>query len=95
MSTFLRSWQDFDLIGSVQFTLFLFSGTFVPAEKYPALLRWVVEVTPLYRAVELTRGITVGGHSAWAYALDVLYLVGLVALGLSIAAIRMGRLLHK
>lgn len=95
MSTFMRSWQDFDLVSSVQFTLFLFSGTFVPAESYPAVLRWLVEVTPLYRAVELTRGITVGGTSGWMHLVDVLYLVALVTLGLRIAASRMGRLLHK
>lgn len=95
LSTFLRSWQDFDLVGSVQFTLFLFSGTFVPAESYPPVVRWLVEVTPLYRAVELTRGITVGGVSGWLRLVDVLYLVGLVAIALWVAAVRMGRLLHK
>ena len=56
ISTFMRSWQDFDLMGSAQFTLFLFSGTFVPAQAYPTVLRWVVELTPLYRAVHLIRG---------------------------------------
>lgn len=94
-STFMRSWQDFDLVSTVQITLFLFSGTFVPAESYPAVLRWLVEVTPLYRAVELIRGITIGGMSGWAHLVDVLYLVGLMTLGLLVAARRMGRLLHK
>ena len=60
LSTFMRSWQDFDLMASAQFALFLFSGTFVPAQAYPAVLRWVVEVTPLYRSVDLIRGITTG-----------------------------------
>src|ERR671938_406192 len=32
LSTFMRSWQDFDLMVSAQFALFLFSGTFVPAQ---------------------------------------------------------------
>lgn len=95
LSTFLRSWQDFDLVGSVQFTLFLFSGTFVPAESYPTVLRWLVELTPLYRAVELNRGITVGGASGWSHLVDVLYLVGLVVVALWVAAVRMGRMLHK
>ena len=31
ISTFMRSWQDFDYITVVQFGLFLFSGTFAPA----------------------------------------------------------------
>jgi lipooligosaccharide transport system permease protein len=94
LSTYMRSWQDFDLMGSAQFTLFLFSGTFVPADAYPAALRWLVEVTPLYRAVDLLRGISLG-MPGWVSALDILYLVGVTALGLVVASRRMGRLLLK
>jgi len=94
LSTFMRSWQDFDLMGSAQFALFLFSGTFVPAEAYPTVLRWLVEVTPLYRSVELIRSISIGAVG-WSQLLDVAYLVGVTALGLWIAGRRMGRLLSK
>lgn len=94
LSTFMRGWQDFDVVGSAQFALFLFSGTFVPAESYPVVLRWIVELSPLYRAVDLIRGITTGaaGGHPW---LDLAYLVGVLALGLWIAARRMGKLLAK
>jgi len=94
VSTFMRSWQDFDLMGSAQFALFLFSGTFVPAEAYPPLLRWVVEVTPLYRSVDLVRAITTGAVG-WTQLLDVLYLLVLVVVGLVVAGRRMDRLLCK
>lgn len=94
LATLMRSWQDFDLMGSAQFTLFLFSGTFVPATAYPVLLRWVVEVTPLYRAVHLVRGITLG-TGGWWWLLDVAYLLAVMTLGLLVAARRMGRLLYK
>ncbi|MEW2382992.1 ABC transporter permease [Micromonospora sp. NPDC047707] len=94
ISTFMRSWQDFDLMGSAQFVLFLFSGTFVPAEAYPAVLRWLVEVTPLYRAVHLIRGVTVG-TAGWGWLLDILYLLLVLALGLLVASRRMGRLLYR
>ncbi|HEY0698738.1 MAG TPA: ABC transporter, partial [Micromonospora sp.] len=61
---------------------------------YPAALRVLVEVTPLYRSVDLIRGITVAGvGSRWL--VDVLYLVGLTALGLVVASRRMGRLLCR
>jgi lipooligosaccharide transport system permease protein len=92
LSTFMRSWQDFDLVASAQFALFLFSGTFVPAEAYPAALRWVVEVTPLYRSVDLIRGISLGGLG-WIQVLDVLYLLAALVAGLLVAGRRMGRLL--
>jgi lipooligosaccharide transport system permease protein len=94
LSTFMRSWQDFDLMSSAQFALFLFSGTFVPAQDYPAVLRWVVEVTPLYRSVDLIRAITTGS-AGWLQALDVLYLIALFLLGLTVAGRRMGQLLCK
>ncbi|MFC0532534.1 ABC transporter permease [Phytohabitans kaempferiae] len=92
--TFMRGWQDFDLMGSAQFALFLFSGTFVPAESYPVVLRWIVEVTPLYRSVELLRGISTGtlGASGW---LDVAYLLAVMALGLFVVSRRMAKLLCK
>jgi lipooligosaccharide transport system permease protein len=92
LSTFMRSWQDFDLMASVQFALFLFSGTFVPAQAYPAVLRWLVEVTPLYRSVDLIRGISTG-TVGWVQALDVLYLLAVMAFGIVVAGRRMGRLL--
>lgn len=92
LSTFMRSWQDFDLMASAQFALFLFSGTFVPAQSYPQVLRWVVEVTPLYRSVDLIRGVTTG---SWGVVrlVDVAYLILLFAVGVAVASRRMGRLL--
>jgi lipooligosaccharide transport system permease protein len=94
LSTFMRSWQDFDLMSSAQFALFLFSGTFVPAQAYPAWLRWLVEVTPLYRSVDLIRGVSTGS-AGWVQVLDVLYLLALLAAGLLVAGQRMGKLLCK
>lgn len=94
VATFMRSWQDFDLLGSAQFTLFLFSGTFVPAQAYPELLRWLVEVTPLYRAVHLLRGLSLGtGGAGWL--LDLLYLATLTVVCLMVASRRMNGLLYK
>src|SRR4051794_10933566 len=94
ISTIIRSWQDFDLIASGQFALFLFSGTFVPPTAYPAPVRWLIEVTPLYRSVDLTRALSLGPVGA-TQALDVLYLLAVLALGLTVAGRRMGRMLCK
>jgi lipooligosaccharide transport system permease protein len=79
-------------MASVQFALFLFSGTFVPAQAYPVVLRWLVEVTPLYRSVDLIRGISTGAVG-WVQLLDVLYLLAVMAVGIVVAGRRMGRLL--
>jgi lipooligosaccharide transport system permease protein len=94
VSTIIRSWQDFDLIAGGQFALFLFSGTFVPPTAYPEVLRWLVEVTPLYRSVDLIRALSTG-TTGWLQLLDVLYLLVLMALGLTVAGRRMAKQLCK
>jgi lipooligosaccharide transport system permease protein len=94
VSTFMRSWQDFDLMGSIQFTLFLFSGTFVPIGSYPPPLQLVVQLTPLYHGVELIRDLTTDSAGP-VLLVHAGYLVALTAVGLVVAGHRMGRLLLK
>jgi lipooligosaccharide transport system permease protein len=94
LSTFMRGWQDFDIVGTVQFALFLFSGTFVPVASYPLAMRVLVELTPLYHAVELIRGLTTGSIHP-VLLIHIAYLAVLAAVGLLVAGRRMGHLLLK
>jgi lipooligosaccharide transport system permease protein len=94
LSTFMRGWQDFDIVGTVQFALFLFSGTFAPVTSYPTTVRWIIELTPLYHAVELIRGLTTGSLHP-VLLVHVAYLAVLAAVGLAVAGRRMGHLLLK
>jgi len=59
-TSFMKTWQDFDLIQLVVLPMFLFSGTFYPLDAYPEALRIVVQLTPLYQGVDLIRSLTVG-----------------------------------
>lgn len=94
ISTLMRSWQDFDLIFSAQFALFLFSGTFIPATAYPVWLRWIVEVTPLYRSVDLVRALSLG-PVGWLQLLDAAYLLAMLIAGLLVAGRRMEKMLCR
>jgi len=94
ISTFLRGWVDFDYIIVVQFGLFLFSGTFAPADSYPWYMKIVVAATPLYHGVELIRGLTTG-VLGWGMLASVAYLVVFATFGLVIAGRRMAKLLCK
>ena len=38
-TSFMNSWQDFDLIQLVMLPMFLFSGTFYPIDAYPPLIK--------------------------------------------------------
>jgi lipooligosaccharide transport system permease protein len=92
LATLMRSWQDFDYVGIVQFAVFLFSGTFVPVASYPAVLQVIVHVSPLYHGVELIRSITTGTLH-WDHVWNLAYLLAVTGLGLAVAARRMTRLL--
>jgi lipooligosaccharide transport system permease protein len=93
-TSFMRSWQDFDLIQLVVLPLFLFSGTFYPVETYPEALRLFVQVTPLYQGVDLLRSLAVGvvGPSAFVH---VVYLMVMGVAGLVVVSRRLDRLLLK
>jgi lipooligosaccharide transport system permease protein len=93
-TTFMRTWQDFELIGLVQLPMFLFSATFFPITTYPEAIQWVVRFSPLYHAIELLRALTLG-TVGWAQLVNVAYLLVLGACGLFIAQRRLGKLLLK
>jgi lipooligosaccharide transport system permease protein len=94
LTTFMKSWQDFDYIQLAIVPMFLFSATFFPVSAYDGALRWVVEVSPLYRGVALVRELTTGTVSA-ASLWSVGYLLVMGSIGLLVASRRFDRLLLK
>jgi lipooligosaccharide transport system permease protein len=93
LATILRSWQDFDYVGIVQFAVFLFSGTFVPVSSYPAVMQWIVHLSPLYHGVELIRALSTTAVG-WSHTWNLLYLVAAIGLGLAVAGRRTFRLVR-
>jgi lipooligosaccharide transport system permease protein len=91
-TTFVRRWQDFDYVQLLVIPMFLFSGTFYPISAYPAALQGVVECTPLYRSVHLIRSMTTATPDVWV-AVDVAYLVVMIAICMTIVSRRLNRLL--
>jgi lipooligosaccharide transport system permease protein len=93
-TTFMRSWQDLDLLFVVTLPLFLFSGTFFPIDTYPEPLRTIVQFSPLYRGVDLVRGLTTG-TLGWNLVIDVIYLAVMGAVFMYVASRRLGKTLLK
>ena len=58
--TYMRSWQDFDILNLAILPMFLFSATFFPLSTYPDWLEMVIQATPLYHGVDLLRSLTTG-----------------------------------
>jgi lipooligosaccharide transport system permease protein len=93
-TTFMRTWQDFDLIQLAILPLFLFSATFFPITTYPEPIRILVQLTPLYHGVDLLRGLTTGNLGP-GLLVHVAYLAAMGLLGLAITSRRLQRLLLK
>ena len=93
-TTFMRSWQDFDLINLVVLPLFLFSGTFYPLTAYPEPLRILVQLTPLWQGVDMIRALVTGAVDP-SILWHVAYLGAMGLVGLVIVGRRLDRLLLK
>jgi len=93
-TSFMRTWQDFDLIQLVILPMFLFSGTFFPLETLPEAARILVQLTPLYHGVDLLRQLTVGVVGPQTLV-HVAYLVLMGLVGLAIVSRRLDKLLLK
>ncbi len=93
-TTFMRSWQDLDLLFVVTLPLFLFSGVFFPIDTYPEPLHTIVQLSPLYRGVDLVRGLTTGTLGP-NLIIDVIYLFVMGAFFLWVASRRLGKMLIK
>lgn len=94
VTTFMRSWQDFDLVGLVTLPLFLFSGTFYPLDVYPAGFQVFTRFSPLYHSVEIIRSLTLGTFD-WSLAGHIAFLLAMGGVGVVVASRRLGKLLLR
>ena len=94
-TSFMRTWQDFDLIQLVILPMFLFSATFYPLETYPPALQ--TDRQPGRRS---TRASTSSARSRSATStgsilVHVVYLAVMGIGGLVVVARRLDKLLLK
>lgn len=92
--TYMRSWQDFDLVSLVTLPLFLFSGTLYPLDVYPPAIQQFAKISPLYHGTELLRAFSLGVFD-WSLVGHVAYLVIMGLIGARIASRRLDGLLRK
>lgn len=75
--------------------LFLFSGTFFPIERLPAVVRPIAYVTPLYHGVTPVRGLTLGTMGAGEVLGHAAYLLVMFTIGSCLAYRNLRRRLIK
>jgi lipooligosaccharide transport system permease protein len=91
LTTYMRSWADYEYVTTITLPLFLFSATFYPLSSYGDWA-WVVQLSPLYHGVAIVRGLNLG-ELGWPMLAHVAVLVALSALGLVVTARRIATLL--
>jgi len=93
-TTYMRSWQDFDLVQLALMPMFLFSTTFFPLSVYPAAIQFLVRCFPLYHGIEIMRALS-SGYVDLSVLGHLAYFAVMAAVGLVVAARRVGRLLLR
>jgi lipooligosaccharide transport system permease protein len=94
LTTYMRTWQDFEWVTLLQLPLFLFSATFYPLATYPGWLQVVVQCTPLYQGVASLRELVLG-DVGWSLLGHTAYLAVMGVVGLVMTERRLERLLLR
>jgi lipooligosaccharide transport system permease protein len=81
VTSYLKNHQQMQWIQLVMLPMFLFSGTFFPLTIYPEPIQWLIQALPLWQAIELIRGLTLGIMNM-AMLGHVLYFVVMIIGGL-------------
>lgn len=92
-TTYMRGWQDMDIVTTATMPLFLFSATFFPLSAYGSW-SWLVQVSPLYHGVALVRGAC-SGVWTWAMLGHAAFLAVIAVAALAHGAKRLDVLLRK
>ena len=81
VTSYVRAWQDFEIVQLVVQPLFLLSTTFFPLSVYPRWAHPLLAATPLFHGVQLVRDLSLG-TVGWS---DLGHLAYLLVLGLAAA----------
>jgi lipooligosaccharide transport system permease protein len=92
VTTYVRSWQDIEVVTLFILPMFLFSGTFYSLSTYPTWLQVVVRCLPLHHGIAVMRALTYGDISA-GLLLHLLYFAVMAAVGLWVTTRRLATLL--
>ncbi len=94
ITSYLRNFQQMNWINFALLPMFMFSGTFYPLSVYPEAVQLVIQILPLWHAVELIRGLMLGALSFQMLG-HVAYFLVMIALGLTFTTVRLKSLFMK
>ena len=94
VTSYMKSWQQLEIVNVVLLPMFLFSGSFYPLSVFPEWLQTVIRLFPLAHAIDLARGLTLGNIS-WALLGHAMYFVVMIVVGLFFTTKRLDALFMR
>ncbi len=88
VTSFMKGFQQLDLVPLVLLPMFLFSATLYPITVYPEAIQWVIKALPLWHGVELMRQLSVG-YLMPGTLVHVAYFVVMSVIGIGLASLRL------
>jgi lipooligosaccharide transport system permease protein len=94
VTSYMKSFQQLEVVNVVLLPMFLFSGSFYPLDVFPEWLQTVIRLFPLAHAIDLVRGLTLG-NITWALAGHAMYFVVMIVIGLFFTTRRLNALFMR
>jgi lipooligosaccharide transport system permease protein len=94
VTSYMKSYQQLEVVNVVLLPMFLFSGSFYPLDVFPEWLQTMIRIFPLAHAIDLVRGLTLGNIS-WALAGHAMYFVVMIVIGLFFTTRRLNALFMR
>jgi lipooligosaccharide transport system permease protein len=94
VTSYMKSWQQLEIVNIVLLPMFLFSGSFYPLSVFPEWLQTIIRLFPLAHAIDLVRGLTLGNIS-WALVGHAMYFVVMIVVGLYFTTKRLNALFMR
>ena len=91
VTSFMKTFQQMDVINFFMLPMFLLSSTLYPNTVYPEPIQWFVKVMPLWHGIELMRQLSVGVFTAQT-PVHVSYFLLMTVLGLWLTTGRLAKL---
>jgi lipooligosaccharide transport system permease protein len=94
ITSYMKTYQQMDLINVALLPMFLFSGSFYPITVFPEWIQRVIQALPLWHAIELVRGLMLGNISTGLIT-HLLYFAAMILIGTAVTARRLTSLFMK
>jgi lipooligosaccharide transport system permease protein len=94
LTTYMKSFQQLEIINIFLLPMFLFSGSFYPLTVFPEWLQFIIKALPLSQAIHLVRGLTLGQINLGLLG-HVSYFIVMIIVGLFFTTKRLNALFMK